>query len=551
MTQRYERDFIPARQAHDMPLLIHRLLANSLHQADGRRIHHGEHDLSYADLNERVHRLGAALTARGVEAGERIAVLDWDSHRYLETFFGIPMLGAVLHTVNIRLAPEQIHYTLEHAEDSVVLVHRDFLPLIESLAPRLPRLRGIVILEDEAGELPETLGGVPVWAEYEQWLATAETGFTFPTFDEQQTATLFYTTGTTGKPKGVFFSHRQLVLHTLSEMGSLNLSGENLLSRRDVYMPITPMFHVHAWGLPYTATAMGLTQVYPGRYDPARLLALIQRHRVTFSHCVPTLLGMVLNTAEQAGARLDGWKVIIGGSALTAGLVRRAGALGADVRAAYGMSETCPLLTCVLLPPELQKDSAEADDLRIMTGRTVPLVELDIVDAEGQSQPRDGRTSGELVVRAPWLTQGYFGDPQAGEALWSGGWLHTGDVATLDGDGWLMIRDRLKDVIKSGGEWISSLALENRLSRHPQVTECAVIGIPDPKWGERPLAFVVAPQAGDDLDTELRALLEEGVAAGELPAWGLPDTIARVEQLPKTSVGKLDKKRLREQPSQS
>ncbi|MHB0776161.1 fatty acid--CoA ligase [Halomonas sp. WWR20] len=550
MTQRFERDFVPAQQAHDMPLLIHRLLANSLQQADGRCIHHGDHTLSYAELNTRVHRLGAALTAQGVKMGERIAVLDWDSHRYLEAFFAVPMLGAVLHTVNIRLAPEQVHYTLEHAEDSVVLVHRDFLPLIESLAPRLPRLRGIVILEDTTGELPDTLGGVPVWSEYERWLAAAEANFSFPTFDERQTATLFYTTGTTGKPKGVFFSHRQLVLHTLSQIGSLNLTGENLLSRRDVYMPITPMFHVHAWGLPYTATAMGLTQVYPGRYDPPRLLALIQQYQVTFSHCVPTLLGMVLGAAEQADARLDGWKLIIGGSALTAGLVRRAAALGADVRAAYGMSETCPLLTCAQLPPELQDGAREADELRIMTGRAVPMVELDIIDPEGRSLPHDGRTSGELVVRAPWLTQGYFGDPQASEILWEGGWLHTGDVATLDGDGWLMIRDRLKDVIKSGGEWISSLALENRLSRHPQVTECAVIGVPDPQWGERPLAFVVAPQADDNLDAQLRALLEESVAAGELPAWGLPDTIARVEQLPKTSVGKLDKKRLREQPPQ-
>lgn len=539
----------PTPSATNPPLLIGELLESGVRMAGDNQIVYrdlGRHD--YRRFRERVHQLAHLLTARGVRAGDVVAVLDWDSHRYLEAFFAIPMLGAVLHTVNVRLSPEQIHYTMEHAEDDFVLVHQDFVPLLEGLHERLPRIRGYLLCQEEA---PEVDSALPLVGEYEALLADQPRHYDFPTFDENAVATLFYTTGTTGNPKGVYFTHRQLVLHTLTEASTLQAPGVELLNRDKVYMPITPMFHVHAWGVPYTATLLGATQVYPGRYEPEMLIKLLVSEKVDFSHCVPTLLGMVLNAEPVASGQVDlsGWKLLIGGSPLTQALARRAHELGIDTRSAYGMSETCPLLTADVLP----RDIAEADfetqlPWRCKAGLPIPLVQLQVVDESGTPLPNDGESVGEVRVRAPWLTQAYYKETTRSEELWRDGWLHTGDVATLDERGFLQIRDRIKDVIKTGGEWVSSLELENLIAQCPGVAEVAVIGVPDEQWGERPAALVVptdlnAPPTSD----EILAFLKRFVSEGQINRWALPSTVRCVDEIPKTSVGKLDKKRIRQE----
>jgi fatty-acyl-CoA synthase len=320
------------------------------------------------------------------------------------------------------------------------------------------------------------------------------------------------------------------------------------LRHGDVYMPLTPMFHVHAWGLPYVATLLGLKQVYPGRYEADFLLALRRREHVTYSHCVPTILQMLLSAPTAATTDLNGWKITVGGSAMSTALARQALDRGIDVFAAYGMSETCPfLLANRLLEPALPDSPDEEVATRCLTGLPLPLVDLRVVDERMQDVPHDGHAVGELVVRAPWLTMGYVGDAVASGELWSDGYLHTRDIASVNPAGYVQIRDRAKDVIKSGGEWISSLQLEELIARHPGVAEVAVIATPDVRWGERPLPVIVArPGAAERPTIELIARhLESFVAAGEIPKYAVPDRIELVEALPRTSVGKLDKKTLR------
>ncbi|MCB8890133.1 fatty acid--CoA ligase [Vreelandella malpeensis] len=533
--------------AANPPLMIGDLLSAGVRTAGDNPIvyrDHSRHD--YRRFEERVHQLAHLLTAQGVQAGDVVAVLDWDSHRYLECFFAVPMLGAVLHTVNIRLAPEQILYTMEHAEDAFVLVHEDFVGLLEPLAARLPRVRGYVLCQEAPREVETTLSMV---GEYEALLAEQPKRFEFPTFEENAVATLFYTTGTTGNPKGVFFTHRQLVLHTLSEANLFQAKGVELLSRDKVYMPITPMFHVHAWGVPYTATLLGATQVYPGRYDAEMLVKLLVEEKVDFSHCVPTLLNMVLSTDAVSSKRVDltGWKVLLGGSALTQSLARRAWTFGIDTRSAYGMSETCPVITIDILPRHVEEADVETQlPWRCKAGLPTPFVDLQVVDTNGQPLAHDGKSVGEVRVRAPWLTQAYYKEAERSEELWREGWLYTGDVGSLDEAGFLTISDRIKDVIKTGGEWLSSLELESFLSQHPAVAEVAVVGVADEKWGERPVAWVVPGNLNEPpAAEELAAFMQRFVDEGRLNRWGVPRDIRIVDAIPKTSVGKLDKKRIR------
>ncbi|NLY59571.1 MAG: fatty acid--CoA ligase [Gammaproteobacteria bacterium] len=535
----------PAEQAHSTPLLIKNLLLSGVrYEASQEIVYRDISRYSYATFNERIRRLANALTSAGVKAGDTVAVLDWDSHRYLECMFAVPMIGAVLHTVNVRLSPEQIIYTMNHADDIVVLVNSEFLPLYQAVEPQLTTVTNTILLTDGDDKNAELRGFV---GEYEQLLATAEPTYDFPDFDENSVATTFYTTGTTGNPKGVYFTHRQLVLHTLTQAGMLNGVGtERMMCNRDVYMPITPMFHVHAWGMPYTATMLGVKQVYPGRYEPELLVKLIQDEQVTFSHCVPTILQMVLNAKAAEGYDFGGMKVIIGGSALPRGLFETAGKRGMRLSAAYGMSETCPLISAGYINLEVEAaGEQEQITYRIKAGIPVPLVEARLMDEQGNFLPHDGHTQGELVLRAPWLTQGYFKEPEKSDELWEHGWMHTGDVAAIDHTGSIEIRDRIKDVIKTGGEWLSSLDLESMISVHPAVRDVAVIGVPDPRWDERPFALlVVAP--GQQVDASaLAAHLQPFVDEGRINKWAVPTQIAVVEEIPKTSVGKLDKKRIR------
>lgn len=520
-------------------LQIGQILRTPLARAAGQTVHHGAVTLGYAEVAARVGRLGAALTALGLGPGATVAVMDWDSHRYFECYFAVPMLGATLHMINVRLSPDQVRYTIDHAEDDAILVHEDFLPLLLPLLPNLARRPKLILLSDRGAPPPEGFAG-----EYEALLAAQAAGFAFPDLDEGTRATLFYTTGTTGEPKGVSYTHRQIVLHTLGAIAALcPVPGQGGLKADDVYMPVTPLFHVHGWGFPYVATMLGLKQVYPGRYEPARLLRLIAEHGVTFSHFVPTILAMLLNAPEAAGVDLSRLKVLIGGSALPEGLARAARARGIDLHAAYGMSETCPLLTVADMVASQGSDDVT---IRTATGRPTPLVDLRVVDADMQDVPRDGRSTGEVVVRAPWLTEGYVKNPEASAALWRGGWLHTGDVGQLSPDGTLRITDRLKDVIKSGGEWISSLQLEDIVSTVPGLAEVAAVGVPDDRWGERPV-LVVACRAEDEAAVAqgIRAAIAAAIARGNLPGWAAPDRIDRVDALPKTSVGKIDKKAIR------
>ncbi len=532
--------------AYAYPLLIRNLLGNAVRQFPNQEIVYGDFKRqTYRELSERVGRLASGLAGLGVKPGDTVAVMDWDSHRYLECFFAVPMMGAVLHTVNIRLSLEQILYTINHAEDDVILVNTEFLPILEAIRDRIEPVKKLVLLND-ADQSPAT--SLDIGAEYETLLAASDPNYPFPDISEDARATTFYTTGTTGLPKGVYFSHRQLVLHTFGVLAAVTGTGQGHISRDDVYLPITPMFHVHAWGVPYVATVLGVKQIYPGRYVPDHLLRLIQREKVTFSHCVPTILQMLLACPKINETDLTRWKVIIGGAALPRALAKQARDRGVDIFTGYGMSETCPLLTLAQLKPHmLDWDEERQLDIRCKTGLPLPLVELRVVDEEMNDMPHDGKTSGEVVVRAPWLTQGYLKDPRNSEALWRGGYLHTGDIGVIDEEGYLKITDRLKDVIKTGGEWISSLELEDLILKHPAVAEAAVIGIPDPRWGERPLALVVAKLDQPVDETTIRAWLQGFADQGVVSKWGIPDRVLLVEAIPKTSVGKLNKKTMREQ----
>jgi len=532
----------PAAEANVFPLLIKQLLLTPLAVRPQQEIVYGDKvRFDYRTLQTRIGQLAGLLTSLGVKRGDTVAVMDWDSNRYLESYFAVPMIGAVLMMVNIRLAPEQIAYTLNHSGARVLLANREFLPVLEAIDEQLPDLRTRILLADEVGPLPT--GFV---TEYEAGLREATPITCFPDFDENTRATTFYTTGTTGLPKGVYFSHRQLVLHSLAAMAALgSASSQGRLHRDDVYMPITPMFHVHAWGMPYVATLLGIKQVYPGRYLPGKLLALIAREKVTFSHCVPTILHMLLGDATAADTDLRSWKVIIGGAGLPRALAQQALARGIDIFGGYGMSETCPLLTIAQIDAHALDDPDEELSLRTKAGIPVPLVDLRIVDEDMNDVAHDGVATGEVVVRTPWLTQGYLHNPDASTALWAGGYLHTGDIGNIDGGGYLRVADRIKDVIKTGGEWISSLALEDIIALHPAVNEVAVIGISDTKWGERPLPLVVRQPGSDVTEAEIIELVAARSRSGDISRYAIPDRVSFVDSLERTSVGKINKKKLR------
>lgn len=526
----------------EFSLLIKSLLYGPVQQASGQQIiSDGLSSYSYVEFINRVNRFGQLLERFGLGQGDVVAIMDWDTHRYLEAFFAVPMLGSTLHTVNIRLSPSQIAYTIDHAEDDVILFHADFIPLLEEVMLEVKRDARLIVMRDSADiELPHTT--LKIEAIFDELFINTDQYFSFPDFDENTRATTFYTTGTTGNPKAVAYSHRQLVLHTMGILATFGpMSANNRFHNRDVYMPITPMFHVHGWGFPYAATMLGLKQIYPNRYVPSRILALICEHKVTFSHCVPTILHMLLDHTA-ASADLSNWKLIIGGSALSRGLAERALAKGINLFSAYGLSETCPLLTVAQLDP----NDEENLDARLKAGKPAAMVELRVVDDAMNDVIRDGKSVGEIVARAPWLTQTYLKDENATTELWRGGYLHTGDVGRFDEKGNLIITDRVKDVIKSGGEWISSLTLESIASSVPGVTEVAAISIPDPRWGERPMLLVVRETHSKNTVQEMiKIAFSEAVSVGIIPKWATPDRIDFVNEITKTSVGKIDKKALR------
>ncbi|MEM0332445.1 MAG: fatty acid--CoA ligase [Archaeoglobaceae archaeon] len=535
--------FIKGCDVYEYQLLLKHILNSGVNYAPNQEIVYRDlYRYTYRDLYERVCKLANALEELGVKNGTRIGVMEWDSHRYLECYFAIPMLGAVLHTINVRLSAETVAYTINHAEDEIILVNTDFLPLLDLIRKRLSVKRYILIKDSE-----KSLETDLTELEYEEMLRNSKSNYDFPEFDENTVATLFYTTGTTGDPKGVWFTHRQLVLHTLAAAVWVTgwRSNVRLKEEKEVYMPLTPMFHVHAWGYPYVATLLGLKQVYPGRYEPKKIVELILKEKVTFSHCVPTILQMIIENLP-TGIILDKWKVIVGGSKLPEGLAIKAKERGIKVTSGYGMSETCPKLLSAAFKPHLT-DLSDDEKLKycLKTGIPNPLVYVRVVNENFTDVKKNSKEMGEIIVRAPWLTQGYLKDEIKTKELWAGGWLHTGDIAVVDEEGYVTIVDRLKDVIKSGGEWISSLALENLISMHPKVKEVAVIGKPHEKWGERPIAIIVPIENEKPSEEELRSFLMKLVEEGRITKWAIPDDFVIVDQIPKTSVGKIDKKMLR------
>jgi fatty-acyl-CoA synthase len=532
---------------YDYPLILKKILNTPLiYYPDQEIIYRDRLRYTYRDLYYRIRHLAGGLEKLGVGEGDVVAVFDYDSNRYLECFFAIPMMGAVMQMVNWRLSSDQILYTLNHAEASTIIIHADFLPILSIIRDKLTSVRSVVaIFEDDNSQ--EAQEGYE--ALYEALLKEAPESYHFPDLDENTKATTFYTTGTTGNPKGVHFNHRQLVLHTISTaiaIGSYDTIGR--FRSNDVYMPLTPMFHVHAWGLPYVATLLGAKQVYPGKYEPQMLLKLIDTEKVTFSHCVPTILQKIITDPAAKNLDLSRWKVIIGGSALSKGLAKSAKDLGVTVFTGYGMSETCPIISLGF--PKSHMMNLDEDNLLSIvckTGLPLPLVEFEVMDDDDKPLPHDGVSMGEIVFRTPWLTKNYFKDPEKSAELWRNGWLHSGDVGNIDGEGYLQVTDRIKDVIKSGGEWISSLDLENLMSQHESVLESAAIGVPDNKWGERPLMLVVLKPdfqdkvTGEDLKTHMKSAVDNG----KLPKYALPERYQFVEEIPKTSVGKLNKKVIR------
>ncbi|UNK49707.1 3-(methylthio)propionyl-CoA ligase [Lysobacter sp. S4-A87] len=499
------------------------------------------HRCTYRDIHRRARQAASALTALGVQRGDRVGTLAWNGYRHMELYFGVSGMGAVLHTANPRLFPEQLEYIINHAEDTVLFFDLSFVPLVEKLLPKLASVRHFVVMTDRA-HMPEC--AIPGLRCYEELLA-AETGdYDWPDLDEGAAASLCYTSGTTGMPKGVLYSHRSTVLHAYGACTVDSLA----VSRDETALLVVPMFHVNAWSMPYAGAMSGAKLVLPGpALDGASVYQLLRDERVTLALGVPTVWMMLLQHAAAEGlkpsAELALRRVVIGGAAAPRAMAEAFERdFGAFVVHAWGMTETSPVGTvCNLLPKHASLPLEERLQVQAKQGRPVFGVSLKLTDEEGRRLPHDGKAAGHLKIRGPWVAGAYYRD-EGGSILDDEGYFDTGDVATIDADGYMQITDRAKDVIKSGGEWISSIALENAAMGHLTIAEAAVIGIAHPKWQERPLMLVVVkPGQTMERETVLR-YLEDRVAK-----WWLPDDVLFVPQLPHTATGKLHKAALREQ----
>ncbi len=491
---------------------------------------------SFGEISRRVDRLAHALKRLGIEPGDRIGTFAWNNQRHFELYMAVPCLGAVLHTLNIRLFAEQLVYIVNHAEDRVVFVDDSLVGVLEQLAPQMPKVEHFVLMGDPAGagdsdSLPNVL-------RYEELLAESPPEpFEYPEPGERQAAALCYTSGTTGNPKGVLYSHRSVCLHATSSLFVDNLG----LSRRDRALVIVPMFHVNAWGIPYAAALAGADLLLPDRFLQAEPLArAIEAERPTVAGCVPTIFADLLRYADGNDVDLSSLThAVCGGSAVPRQLMKDFQERhGVHIYQGWGMTETSPVVTFCEPSEERGHDERYWDE-RALQGKPLPWTELRLVDGDGREVDWDGETTGEIQVRGPWIARRYF-DDASGDEKFDGEWLRTGDIAAIDEHAFVRITDRSKDVIKSGGEWISSVELENQLMAHPDVLEAAVIAKPDERWAERPLCCVVlCPGAEPDP----QALIEH--LRPRVAKWWLPDEFAFIEEVPKTSVGKFDKKVLR------
>jgi fatty-acyl-CoA synthase len=525
----------------DWPLLCHRILDHAARnhadrQVISRSIEGPIHTTTYAELRARALRVAQRLERDGIRLGDRVATLAWNTWRHLECWYGIMGIGAVYHTVNPRLFPDQITWIVNHAEDRMMMLDTTFLPIVEKLADQLTTIERYIVLTD-AAHMPATAlrNAVP----YEEWLAEADGDFAWKSFDENTAAGMCYTSGTTGNPKGVLYSHRSNVLHSMMAAPADAMA----ISSRDVIMPVVPMFHANCWGLALTSPMIGAAMVMPGaKLDGASIYQLLDEYRVTFSAAVPTVWLMLLAYLEETGRKLPYLKhVVIGGSACPRAMTQKfQDNYDVQVCHAWGMTEMSPLGTLGSLKPEYAGLTGDARlDVQMKQGHPPFGVEMKIVDDSDRELPRDGKTFGRLKVRGPSVAQTYFKEESS--VLDADGWFDTGDVATLDRHGYMQITDRSKDVIKSGGEWISSIDLENLAVGHPKVAEAAVIGVRHPKWDERPLLVIVLKDGQSATKEEMLAFFD-----GKVAKWWMPDDVAFVDEIPHTATGKIQKTALRE-----
>jgi len=526
----------------DWPLLCHRVIDHAATFHGGRKIITRSvegpiHTTNYVELRARALKVAQRLARDGIAMGDRVATLAWNTWRHLEAWYGIMGIGAVYHTVNPRLFPDQIVWIVNHAEDRVLITDLTFVPLLEKIADRLPTIERYIVLTD-AAHMPQTTLKNAI--AYEDWIGDVDGDFAWKEFDENTAAGMCYTSGTTGHPKGVLYSHRSNILHSMMAATPDAMGASN----RDVILPVVPMFHANCWGLAVTSPMVGAALVMPGaRLDGASIYELLDTYKVTFTAAVPTVWLMLLQDLEKTGAKLPHLKrVVIGGSACPRAMTKTFEDIyGVEVIHAWGMTEMSPLGSLCTMKPEYDALTGEARlDIKQKQGHAPFGVQMKITDDHNRDLPWDGKVFGRLKVRGPAVARSYFKDEGA-EAFGDDGWFDTGDVATMDRYGFMQITDRSKDVIKSGGEWISSIDLENLAVGHPKVAEAAVIGVRHPKWDERPLLVVVLKKGESVSKEELLAFMQD-----KCVRWWLPDDVVFVDEIPHTATGKIQKLTLRE-----